>query len=166
MVAVDLLGGDGSHVLPLPVRKVSVDWCTVSNMQTDDQMSVLWAKSDACGAPHSLIGHLMDTAAVAELIADEFMAPLMRARLDQAAEGSGRELYVALCGLHDIGKATPAFQVMVESLAQPVRQAGLRIDRRNTEGRRHWHHTMAGAAILDALLGPSDEGYDVGGLAL
>lgn len=57
---------------------------------------MFWAKSDAGGQPHSLIGHLLDTAAVAQLIWDEYCSPHFRHALNDAAEGRGRDLYV-LC---------------------------------------------------------------------
>lgn len=74
-------------------------------------VEVFWAKSNAGGAPHSLIGHLLDTAAVAELIWDEFLAPKVQEQINSAAAGRGRDLMVLLAGFHDLGKATPAFQL-------------------------------------------------------
>ena len=87
---------------------------------------VFWGKSDAGGVPHSLLGHLLDTAAVGELVWDRFMAPIFKRQVDQASGGRGRELFVALCATHDLGKATPAFQAKAQSLEPGLRESLLR----------------------------------------
>ncbi|MCM0674875.1 CRISPR-associated helicase Cas3' [Micromonospora phytophila] len=69
---------------------------------------------------------------------------------------NGRTFFALLCGWHDVGKASPAFQSKVDSLAQEVRAAGLawrRLDRESTG----WHHTCAGAVIIQSVL--SEEGW-------
>jgi len=111
-------------------------------------LGVLWAKSDACGRPHSLVGHLLDAAAVAELIWDEFMAPITRARLDGACDGSGRDILRLVTGWHDLGKASPIFQAKVPPLATTVAAAGYPM----TEVGGNWHHTKAGAVIVRGVL--------------
>ncbi|MHA6512489.1 CRISPR-associated helicase Cas3' [Tessaracoccus sp. Z1128] len=114
-------------------------------------LHLLWAKSHAGGIPHSLIGHLMDSAATAELIWDHFIPVAVRNAVDSACERRGREVFVATCGLHDIGKATPAFQSKVPLLAQQVRDSGLDWGLRTLADAHLWHHTLAGAAIIDGL---------------
>lgn len=123
----------------------------ILSMADQDSIPLLWAKSDAGGRPHSLIGHLLDTAAVAEIIWDEFMAPVTRRLLDQACHGRGRETYVLICGLHDIGKASPAFQKKCPDLAAPIKDY-LPLKLQSSTGDRKWHHTMAGARFLMELL--------------
>lgn len=113
----------------------------------------LWAKSNADGASHSLPAHLLDTAAVAELVWDEFMAPHTRDAIDAVAGGRGRELYVLICGLHDAGKATPAFQLQDEKLAAQARERGIPLPSSGLSlAEKRWHHTHAGREIVAEFL--------------
>jgi CRISPR-associated endonuclease/helicase Cas3 len=111
-------------------------------------LGVLWAKSDAGGRPHSLVGHLLDAAAVAELIWDEFMAPITRARLDEACDGHARDILRLVAGWHDLGKASPIFQSKAPPLAATVAAGGYPM----TEVGGSWHHTKAGAVIVRGVL--------------
>ncbi|WP_240724191.1 CRISPR-associated endonuclease Cas3'' [Frankia sp. B2] len=97
---------------------------------------------------HLLLGHLLDTAAVGELVWDRFLASTIRDRLDDCSDGRGRSLFALLCGLHDVGKATPAFQMKDEGLAQRVRAAGLGWRGVTPQQGRQWHHARAGAVIV------------------
>lgn len=110
-------------------------------------MDSLWAKTNAGGKPHSLLGHLLDTAAVAELIWDRYMADITKRRVDELSEGRGRDLFVLCCAVHDVGKATPSFQVKNVELAALVVTAGLPLPRAAAKAR--WHHSHAGRAILE-----------------
>lgn len=118
------------------------------------QLPLLWAKSNASGRPHSLIGHLLDTAAVAERIWDEYMAPHFKDQVDAAANGAGRQLFVLLAGWHDLGKATPVFQLKAPTdaayLLEPVRRAQLPLPL-SAKGKR-WPHGDAGALIARQAL--------------
>ncbi|MBX6389141.1 MAG: CRISPR-associated helicase Cas3', partial [Frankia sp.] len=107
---------------------------------------------DAQGSPHLLLGHLLDTAAVGELIWDRFLAPAVKEHLDQVSDGRGRSLFALLCGLHDVGKATPAFQSKDDTLAARVQASGLRWRTLTRNKVSAWHHTKAGAAILRSRL--------------
>ncbi len=98
---------------------------------------------------HLLIAHLLDTAAVGELIWDRYLAPTVRRQLDDSSGGRGRTLLSLLCGLHDIGKATPAFQQKDDALARRVKDAGFTWGRFTYTG---WHHTYAGAKIVKSSL--------------
>ncbi len=115
-------------------------------------IEALWGKSNAGGKVHLLLAHLLDTAAVGELIWDEFMSPAFRRRVDEIQPGHGRPVFALLCGWHDIGKASPAFQGKVDGLGQRVQGAGLSWPHPAREYRA-WHHTLAGARILRAVLG-------------
>lgn len=109
----------------------------------------LWGKSADLGAdrPHLLLQHLYDTLAVGELIWDEYLGRPTREALDAATGGRGREFFAFMCGIHDVGKATPKFQSKVQELAERVRSAGLTW--RGVSGKRSaWHHTLAGARIV------------------
>ncbi|MEO3978048.1 CRISPR-associated helicase Cas3' [Streptomyces sp. CAU 1734] len=116
------------------------------------RLSVLWGKSAARngGRTHLLLGHLLDTAAVAEVMWGEYLAPSLRRRLDEVSGGRGREWFMWVCGIHDCGKATPAFQSLDSVEAGPVVAAGL------TWGRwpksKRWRHDVAGGALLAPLL--------------
>lgn len=120
----------------------------------------LWAKSDAGGQPHSLIGHLLDTAAVAELLWDRFMAPGFRNRVDAAADGRGRALFSLICGFHDLGKATVAFQIKARDLPEPLaavllepaERAGLSIPIAARATFKKWPHPTGSVRIVRQFL--------------
>ncbi|ETA02740.1 CRISPR-associated helicase, Cas3 family [Frankia casuarinae] len=120
----------------------------------DEFFGMIWGKSaeKAGGSMHLLLGHLLDTAAVGELVWDRFLASTIRDRLDDCSDGRGRSLFALLCGLHDVGKATPAFQMKDEGLAQRVRAAGLGWRGVTPQQGRQWHHARAGAVIVRKYL--------------
>ncbi|MFI9410049.1 CRISPR-associated endonuclease Cas3'' [Nocardia gamkensis] len=111
-------------------------------------VEALWGKSDAGGYASLLLQHLLDAAAVAELIWDKFLPLSVRAKLDVCADGRGRELFVLVCAVHDVGKATPAFQAKNAVLAEAVRAGGLRFTV-TAKVMRHWRHGDASACIVD-----------------
>lgn len=117
------------------------------------QLGVLWGKSagKAAGRMNLLICHLLDTAAVAERIWDRYLAPSTKALLDEVAGGAGRgrPFFAWVCGVHDCGKATPAFQQMDEAGAQAVRSAGLTWIPKK---RQRWRHDQAGGKLVRDLL--------------
>ncbi|MGH3520098.1 MAG: CRISPR-associated endonuclease Cas3'' [Haloechinothrix sp.] len=84
----------------------------VSNQgfDVDRALGVLWGKSRAGDSMNLLLQHLLDTAAVAELLWDRYLAATLKAKIDACCGGQGRSLLALLCGLHDVGKASPAFQ--------------------------------------------------------
>lgn len=130
----------------------------------DVALGVVWGKSkptsDPRGSMHLLLGHLLDTAAVGELVWERYLSASSRRILDGCSDGRGRSLFVLLCGLHDVGKVTPAFQMKDDGLAARVRAAGL--DWRNLSPRqgRGWHHSAAGAFIVRRCLQGSGWGAD------
>ncbi|QKW66152.1 CRISPR-associated endonuclease Cas3'' (plasmid) [Streptomyces sp. NA03103] len=83
--------------------------------------SRLWGKAaglgkDARGAhrTHPLICHLLDTAAVAEVLWDELLTSRQRSMVAgalQVPEGEARALAAFWAGLHDIGKISVPFQL-------------------------------------------------------
>ncbi|MFE2494142.1 CRISPR-associated helicase Cas3' [Streptomyces scopuliridis] len=121
----------------------------------DDLLGVLWGKSEekADGSMNLLLSHLLDTAAVAERMWDDFLAPSTRRMLDETAGGlgRGRRLFAWLCGVHDCGKATPAFQRMWVKGAESVRAAGLGWSE-PAIARCRWRHDRAGGYLLQELL--------------
>ncbi|KJE20495.1 CRISPR-associated helicase, Cas3 family [Frankia torreyi] len=117
-------------------------------------LGVVWGKSaeKGGGSMHLLLGHLLDTAAVGELVWDRYLAPVIRERLDAVSDGQGRALFALVCGLHDVGKATPAFQMKDDGLAARVRAAGFDWKSVSPQQGRRWHHARAGAVILRGYL--------------
>jgi len=114
-----------------------------------------WAKS---GNPyHPLLGHMLDTAAVAlEVLARE---PASTRRL--YAEDLGLPEEEALrwsaffAGLHDLGKATPVFQMVWPEGAKRVQEAGLSWDGW-AEERGNWvAHGVMTQVLLEKELGLS-----------
>ncbi|MFJ6565639.1 CRISPR-associated helicase Cas3' [Streptomyces sp. NPDC091412] len=98
-----------------------------------------------------------DSAAVAGRLWDEWL-PLSVRRLIAGALPGGeldaRRLVVWLAGVHDIGKATPAFACQVEQLAQVMRGHGLQMRSRQAMGadRRLAPHGLAGQVLLGEWL--------------
>ncbi|MGW5235999.1 CRISPR-associated helicase Cas3', partial [Streptomyces nodosus] len=101
--------------------------------------------------------HMEDSAAVAGRLWDEWL-PLSVRRLIAGAlpggEADARRLVVWLAGVHDIGKATPAFACQVEQLAQVMRGRGLDMRSRQAMGadRRLAPHGLAGQVLLGEWL--------------
>ncbi|MFF3358168.1 CRISPR-associated helicase Cas3' [Streptomyces sp. NPDC002917] len=122
--------------------------------QTVERVSRLWGKSAARngGRTHLLLGHLLDTAAVAGVMWDRYLSAAFRRRLDEVSGGRGRLWFMWVCGIHDCGKACPAFQAMDAAEAAPVLAAGLRWGRLPTDRRKMWRHDVAGAALLKPRL--------------
>lgn len=133
-------------------------------MLSSAAMSV-WAKSpfsrdpaaDDSGAWLPLFQHLTDTADVAERLWDEWVPAGLIARLTEAFgdAATARRVYVFLAGVHDIGKASPAFAVQVETLAGAMEEHGLVAESgiAGTEERRLARHEIVGALALADWLG-------------
>ncbi|MYT32195.1 MULTISPECIES: CRISPR-associated helicase/endonuclease Cas3 [unclassified Streptomyces] len=118
--------------------------------ETVARVSRLWGKSAARngGRTHLLLGHLLDTAAVAEVMWERYLSVAMRRRLEEVSGGRGRLWFMWICGIHDCGKACPAFQALDDAEAAPVRAAGLVWGRLPADRRQRWRHDVAGAALL------------------
>ncbi|MGW2595409.1 CRISPR-associated helicase Cas3' [Streptomyces sp. NPDC001515] len=123
-------------------------------------LETLWGKSRerAGGSTNLLMAHLLDTAAVAELLWDDFLAPSTRSALDGVAGGpeGGRRLFAWICGVHDCGKATPTHQRLWPEGAEAVGRAGLTwVERSAVAGakqQRRWRHDWAGGLMTRELL--------------
>ncbi|MFF8646469.1 CRISPR-associated helicase Cas3' [Streptomyces sp. NPDC015345] len=120
-------------------------------------LGVVWGKSRARagGVTNLLIAHMLDTAAVAELIWDGYLAPHTRRQIDTVApDGDGRRFFAWLCGIHDCGKATPSFQRVDGTEAALLAEAGLCWDTGmvNRSTSRAWRHDKAGGALLRSVL--------------
>jgi CRISPR-associated endonuclease/helicase Cas3 len=69
---------------------------------------------------HPLLFHMLDVAAVAGLIWDHCLGPLIRKRLASSLGDDARTHIVFLAGAHDIGKASPGFQKKVPAISQHI----------------------------------------------
>lgn len=103
-----------------------------------------WGKTDGNGGYLPLLQHLYDTSAVAELLWDEYLSGHQKSRWDAATGNRGRDFFRLICALHDIGKATPAFQ---SKNARLLRNSELKLPHLNATDNR-WFHSLAGAAML------------------
>lgn len=124
----------------------------------------VWAKSEVDNfQDRTLVGwlplyqHLDDTAGIAAHLWDEWAPSSLKRSLAKSfgSETSARQLLVWLAGLHDIGKASPAFAVQVEDLAQKMVDVGLEIDHRvgeSGERRQVRHELVSFLTIRDWLM--------------
>ncbi|MFG1879407.1 CRISPR-associated helicase Cas3' [Sphaerisporangium sp. NPDC049003] len=87
-------------------------------MNADPPIWAAWGKTGK-DQSHPLICHILDTAAVAERLIGTFTGPRCRDELRAAFEPLGDpDAWIAtLCGLHDLGKQSPAFQALKVELA-------------------------------------------------
>lgn len=123
-------------------------WRARHDVEHVARVGTLWGKSDAGGSVNLLVQHLVDTVAVAELMWDRFLALTLKHRVDAASDGRGRALWMWLCGVHDVGKATPAFQQQAEDLAPAVRASGLVWGDLPPRSNQLWRHERASARIV------------------
>ncbi|MFI9772061.1 CRISPR-associated helicase Cas3' [Streptomyces sp. NPDC052415] len=101
--------------------------------------------------------HMEDAAAVAGLLWDRWLPASVRVLVGEALPGGeedARALAVWLAGVHDIGKATPAFACQVPLLADAMRDRGLAMPSREAMGadRRLAPHGLAGQVLLGEWL--------------
>lgn len=114
----------------------------------------VWAKHDRDTDDWlPLWRHMEDSAAVAALLWDQWLPAGVRGLVGAAlpaGEKDGRALAVWLAGVHDIGKATPAFACQVPLLADAMRDRGLEMRSREAFGpdRRLAPHGLAGQVLL------------------
>ncbi|AEE44655.1 CRISPR-associated helicase/endonuclease Cas3 [Cellulomonas fimi] len=125
----------------------------------DEPCRVVWAKSWPYDVPPShwapLWRHLDDTADVAGLLWDHWLADDIRSLLASGVPGGAagaRRLVRFLAGAHDVGKTTPAFACQVAALSDRMTHAGLRLSPATVTDRSMLRHEIAGAAALDRWL--------------
>ncbi|MFN8104976.1 MAG: CRISPR-associated helicase Cas3' [Acidimicrobiia bacterium] len=135
-------------------------WLRERTPEEQGWLATLWGKSEKAGGPSLLVQHMLDSLAVAELIWDRFLAPCLRRRYDEATSMRGRSLLMWLSGLHDLGKATPAFQCLDDVLCRQVEAAGLHIEHRGLHPGHLWRHDRSGAATMRAALHEAASGAD------
>ncbi|MFJ8210642.1 type I-E CRISPR-associated protein Cse1/CasA [Streptomyces sp. NPDC096033] len=118
----------------------------------------VWAKhvqQDAKWLP--LWRHMADSAAMAGRLWDEWVPHNVRRRVADGLPGGDQDarlLVVWLAGVHDIGKATPAFACQVDVLADAMREAGLEMPtaRQFGDARKRAPHGLAGQVIVEEWL--------------
>ncbi|WP_329167344.1 CRISPR-associated helicase Cas3' (plasmid) [Streptomyces sp. NBC_01717] len=124
----------------------------------DGPVLTVWAKHDRDSDGWlPLWRHMEDSAAVAGLLWDTWLPASVRKLIASALPGGeqdARRLAVWLAGVHDIGKATPAFACQVEQLADHMREQGLQMRSARVLGpdRRVAPHGLAGQALLGEWL--------------
>ncbi|MEU9737177.1 CRISPR-associated helicase Cas3' [Streptomyces sp. NPDC048002] len=118
----------------------------------------VWAKHDRdADGWLPLWRHMEDAAAVAGMLWDRWLPASVRALIGEALPGGeedGRALAVWLAGVHDVGKATPAFACQVPLLADAMRDRGLAMASREAMGRDRGlaPHGLAGQVLLGEWL--------------
>lgn len=121
----------------------------------------LWGKWDHENqTAMPLSRHLADTASVAGLLWDHWLPVNVRQVIcGGLSDADGRVLLTWLAAAHDLGKATPAFAVQVENLADRLRDKGfqfpIRLDLRSRSP-----HSHESQAILNTWL--VDQGFEPG----
>ena len=82
----------------------------------------IWGKWDDSAAGYPLLGHLLDSALMGEILFEEWLPSRLIKQIDAAVAGStmtSREIVMLAAGLHDLGKATPIFQGQMLSRFAP-----------------------------------------------
>ncbi len=123
---------------------------------------VLWAKTGPDRSWHSLGAHMTDAALVGIEIWKGWLAPATRRWLSEplGGDGQGMALLGFLAGCHDLGKASPAFQVQEQWLAEHVEAAGFSFAGATVERQRAPHALVSAAAIFQLL--QDRHGWSVG----
>ena len=137
------------------------------DMSTEDRLLACWAKLDTDSRPpgyHPLLWHMTDVAMVARELWQSVLSPAQRNMLCEALgledcrDAAG--LWCAfLAGLHDLGKASPAFQMQVEGVRVEVvarlQRNGLRIPVQHRSSHASASHGTVTAATLPDILASS-----------
>ena len=103
---------------------------SVRAQRAADLVIRLWGKMQKTnsGLFHPLVFHLLDTACVTGAIWRNSFSVAVRGRFAESlrlSHDSTRDWLVYLCGLHDIGKASPGFQSASPAVAEALYDSGL-----------------------------------------
>lgn len=131
---------------------------TGGSLDLPDQLRVLWAKTDrtykggdeADRPWHPLIAHMHDSQIVAAWLWDHWLPPAVH-RLFGPDPERGRALFRWLAGLHDLGKASPAFECKNAYRASVVEAAGLAVTAEVVHSGRAKHALVSGLGLVDLL---------------
>ncbi|ACZ40837.1 CRISPR-associated helicase/endonuclease Cas3 [Sphaerobacter thermophilus] len=119
---------------------------------------LLWAKrSRVPGDPayHPLLCHLLDVALVARVMWDDVLSPAVRRYLAAAfglSETDAGPWIAFLTGLHDLGKASPAFQLTWTAAHSLLRDAGFPLPQRPLDPRATPHGSVTAATLPEILV--------------
>lgn len=124
--------------------------------QLPERTKWIWAKTNYWGRSHitrwlPLYQHLEDTSAVAGKLWDEWLPEPLREAVITAmgSPEQARALVRYLAGIHDVGKATPAFAIGDERLAQAMKDRGFPFkSKEHYVNRRELRHEKAGHVIV------------------
>ena len=114
----------------------------------------VWAKSlNGEGAWLPLWQHMDDAADIAGQLFDDWLPPAVAALIAEPFAGDRVAVRTAvsfLAGVHDVGKATPAFAIQDAVLAQRMRDVGLSMPATKAEllDRQRTPHALAGHHLL------------------
>lgn len=114
----------------------------------------LWAKTGAGQSWHPLAAHLVDTTLVARKLWSDWLAPATRHWLAKPFDGDetlAASLFALLAGCHDLGKASPAFQVQADWLVGQLKNVGFPLEQRLPQ-RSKAPHALVSAATIGPLL--------------
>lgn len=125
------------------------------NTKLTNASKSIWAKSVFHGDPNDhryllLWQHLQDCAAVACRVWNDFLPDAVKEELvaDLGSERAAVGLVSFLAMIHDVGKASPAFEVQCDYLCDRVREHGLRVDEQffacHKEERAGYRHELVG----------------------
>lgn len=134
-------------------------------MDLSDAARSVWAKSpNSDGAWLPLWQHMDDSANVAGGLFDRWLADPVVDVLSAPFDGevaAARTAVTFLAGMHDLGKATPAFAVQCDALAQRMREHGLYMppSKRGLSERHKVPHSLASHHLLRRWL--LDQGWSV-----
>lgn len=118
----------------------------------------LWGKTDPDDPTrrHPLLFHMMDVANVARLLWDECVPAPLRSGAACALgipEDDAARLVAFICGLHDVGKASPSFQRKLRGVTDELASQGFSFPGGGTGTR---HDVLTAAVLPDLLaLGPA-----------
>lgn len=119
--------------------------------------AAVWGKSskDDLASWLPLVQHLTDAAAVAGYLWDHWLPAHVKRRIEAALPveaRDGRALVCWLTGVHDCGKASPAFSCQVMHLADRMRAFGADVPVIRTAEHRMASHALVGQIALEEWL--------------
>lgn len=109
--------------------------------------SVSWAKSSPAGYSPLWL-HISDTGRIAKLYYEDQFSPNLKAQLDTAFDGHGREVVTFLAAVHDIGKCSVGFQLKDRALAARV----FDVSKYSDFDPKGYRHELAGEILLQQYL--------------
>jgi len=151
---VEVVGPEGLRAqVAGEARRMAAMYAAVDELPTA-RYQLLWAKADReTGRTHPLICHMLDVALVAEALWYSVLTTSVRAQFEHflgIAGDDAAHLIAFWAGLHDLGKASPAFQRRYQPAENALSQAGLAFPRVFVQ--KPFSHGAATASILTPLL--------------